>query len=174
MAKVRLREWRLEDAAAITPMLADPHLRHWSSLPGLGSAAWIAAQRRSARGPSLAICRAGEDRALGKIALRLPGHTSSATADTVIRRDERPAGELSYWVLPAARGQGLAGAAVGLMLPRARAAGCASVALDIEADNLGSLRVAQHLGAERREPTRVETDREGVARTLVVHVLTFD
>lgn len=35
------------------------------------------------------------------------------------------------------------------------------------------LRVAERLGAERREPTRVEADRTGVARTLAVHVVTL-
>jgi RimJ/RimL family protein N-acetyltransferase len=46
-----------------------------------------------------------------------------------------------------------------------------SVVLDIEEDNAASMRVAERLGAERREPWRVELDRTGVPRTLVVFVL---
>ncbi|MGZ4186021.1 MAG: hypothetical protein ACXVUE_14860 [Solirubrobacteraceae bacterium] len=61
---------------------------------------------------------------------------------------DHPVGELSYWLVPAARGRGLAHGAVVAM------------------------RLAQRLGAERREPSRVELDRGGVARTLVVFVLT--
>ena len=50
-------------------------------------------------------------------------------------------------------------------------AGLRSVVLDIEAGNLGSERLAERLGAQRRAPTRVEVDRHGVQRTLVVYVL---
>jgi RimJ/RimL family protein N-acetyltransferase len=50
-------------------------------------------------------------------------------------------------------------------------AGLRSVVLDIEAGNVASERLAQRLGAERRAPARVEVDRTGVQRTLVVHVL---
>jgi RimJ/RimL family protein N-acetyltransferase len=46
-----------------------------------------------------------------------------------------------------------------------------SVALDIEEGNAASMRVGGRLGAERREPWRVELDRGGVPRTLVVFVL---
>jgi RimJ/RimL family protein N-acetyltransferase len=49
--------------------------------------------------------------------------------------------------------------------------GVRSVVLDIEAGNLASERLAERLGAERRAPTRVEVDRTGVQRTLVVYVL---
>jgi RimJ/RimL family protein N-acetyltransferase len=51
------------------------------------------------------------------------------------------------------------------------ATGLRSVVLDIEDDNLPSLRIAERLGAERRDPTRVKVDRTGTPRTLVVHVL---
>ena len=46
-----------------------------------------------------------------------------------------------------------------------------SVVLDIEEGNTASMRVADRLGAERREPSRVELDRTGVPRTLIVFVL---
>ena len=46
-----------------------------------------------------------------------------------------------------------------------------SVVLDIELANAASLRVAQRIGAQPRATTRVEPDRDGVARTLRAHVL---
>ena len=49
--------------------------------------------------------------------------------------------------------------------------GLRSVVLDIAAGNLTSERLAARLGAERGAPTRVEIDRTGVQRTLVVYVL---
>ena len=43
--------------------------------------------------------------------------------------------------------------------------------LDIEPSNQPSVRLATRLGAERREPPRIELDRAGVGRTLIVYVL---
>ena len=58
------------------------------------------------------------------------------------------------------------------MLDRVRQTGeVRSVVLDIEADNIASLRVARRLGADRRQPERVEVDRQSVARTMVVFVI---
>ena len=72
---------------------------------------WIERQRTESRGPSRAICLADDDRALGKMALRLPGHASPATSCDAIYAADAPVGELSYWLVPA-RGRGLAGAGV--------------------------------------------------------------
>jgi RimJ/RimL family protein N-acetyltransferase len=49
--------------------------------------------------------------------------------------------------------------------------GVRSIVLAIEIDNLASIRVAQRLGATRREPTRVEQDRHGVLRELAVLIV---
>jgi RimJ/RimL family protein N-acetyltransferase len=43
--------------------------------------------------------------------------------------------------------------------------------LDIEPDNVASVRLAQRLGAERRRPERAEADRGGVERALAVFVV---
>ena len=89
-----------------------------------------------------------------------------------MRASDQPAGELSYWVVPRRAGAGWPLAAVGLMLGSVLdGSGLRSVVLDIEDDNVASLRVAERLGAERRSPTRVKVDRTGTPRTLVVHVL---
>ena len=51
--------------------------------------------------------------------------------------------------------------------------GLRSVVLDIEDGNTRSMRLAERLGAERRSPARVEIDRRGTPRTLVVYVLSI-
>ena len=171
MAEITLREWRASDAPSIAAIRAEPHLRRWSSM-GDDVAGWIERQRAGARGPSRAICVAGEDRALGKIALRMPGHASEATSCAAIAAADAPVGELSYWVLPEARGRGLAGAAVREMVSWAAAhTDLRSVVLDVEATNAASRRLAVALGAQRRAPTRRERDRLGESRELIVFVL---
>jgi RimJ/RimL family protein N-acetyltransferase len=153
-------------------MTTEKHIRRWSSM-GDDIAAWIERQRTESRGPSRAICRAGDDdTALGKMALRLPGHASAATTCAAIRAEDAPVGELSYWLVPAARGGGLAGAAVmAMMRLAATETDLRTVVLDIEPSNLASVRLAQRLGAQRREPSRTEPDRAGIPRDLVVFVL---
>jgi [ribosomal protein S5]-alanine N-acetyltransferase len=171
VSEVRLRAWRPGDAAAITAALEDVNVLKWSDIAELGSERWVARERQELRGPSRAICTAGDDRVVGRVALRLPGRASPAVTCDAMRRDDQPAGEMSYWVLPHARGRGVATAAVTAMLDIARGiGGMRSVVLDIEPDNVASIRVAERAGARRREPPRVQHDRNGVARTLVVLV----
>lgn len=77
--------------------------------------------------------------------------------------------------MPAARGRGLASAAVQMMISSVvPAMGLRSVVLDIEASNEASIRVAKRLGADRRSPSRVKVDRTGTPRTLVVYVIAVD
>jgi [ribosomal protein S5]-alanine N-acetyltransferase len=170
MPEVRLRSWRAQDAQAIAAMAEDEHIRRWSSM-GHDVDAWIARQRSGARGPSRAICLPDDDRALGKIALRMPGHASPATTCQAVRPSDKPVGELSYWLLPAARGHGLAAAAVRAMMESIVGTSLRSVVLDVEVTNTASLHLAHRLGADRREPERLEFDRAGVPRKLVVFVL---
>jgi RimJ/RimL family protein N-acetyltransferase len=171
MTEVRLREWRADDADAIAAIVGDPHLLRWSSMSD-DVAGWIERQRAGVRGPSLAICLTDDDRALGKVALRMPGHASPATSCEAIRPDDQPAGELSYWLLPDARGKGLGRLAVQEMVRTVVAgSGLRSVVLDIEENNRASMALAARLGAERREPIRVQRDRTGEPQRLVVFVL---
>lgn len=108
----------------------------------------------------------------GKIALRLLGHASEATSVAAIRPDDGPLGELSYWLLPAARGRGLATAAVRAMASWAvEHTDLHGLVLDIEATNRASQRLAERLGAHRRSPTRYQRDRLGQRREMVVYVL---
>ena len=171
---VALRRWTPADAADIAVMVDDPHLHHWSSLPG-DLHGWLSAEAHETRGPARAICVTGDDHALGSITLRPPQTASEAVRCAAITAADQPAGELSYWLVPAARGRGLALAAVRLFLTEVVATtGLRTVVLDIEDDNHASARLAERLGAERRAPTRTERDRLGVTRTLVTHVLAVD
>jgi [ribosomal protein S5]-alanine N-acetyltransferase len=172
MAEVRLRRWRLTDAADIAVMSDDQHVRAWSGMAS-DLEGWIRSEIAEERGPSRAICLADDDRALGRVAVRPPEFASEAVRCAAVRASDQPAGELSYWLLPQARGRGLARLAVELMVSSVVAhMGLRSLVLDIETGNAASLRLAQRLGAERRLPSRVEPDRSGTPRTLVVHVLT--
>ncbi|MBV9413741.1 MAG: GNAT family N-acetyltransferase [Solirubrobacterales bacterium] len=171
MADVRLRRWRLTDANDVAVMIEDGHLRPWSTM-GDDLDGWIRREVNEARGPTRAICLPHDDRALGRVALRPPAFASEAVRCQAVRESDQPAGELSYWLVPEARGRGLAYAAVREMLDSmAAATGVRSVVLDIEAGNTPSMRLAERLGAERRSPTRTEIDRCGTPRTLVVYVL---
>jgi RimJ/RimL family protein N-acetyltransferase len=168
---VRLRPWRLGDADDVAVMVEDEYLRHWSTMHE-DLDAWIRQQIAQEQGPSRAICQPNDDRAIGRVGLRLPEFASDAVRCQAIRASDQPAGELSYWLVPAARGRGLAYAAVRMMVGSVvPATGVRSVVLDIEDDNLASMRLAERLGAERRSPARVKADRKGTPRTLIVHVL---
>jgi Acetyltransferase (GNAT) domain len=113
-----------------------------------------------------------QDAQLGRVAVRPPEFASGAVRCDGVHEVDRPAGELSYWLIPQARGRGLAYAAVRLMMASVVAGtGLRSVVLDIEAGNVASERLAERLGAERRDPTRVEVDQTGIPRTLVIYVL---
>jgi RimJ/RimL family protein N-acetyltransferase len=152
-------------------MIDDEHLRHWSMMAA-DIDAWIQGEVAERLGPTRVICLPGNDRALGRVAVRLPGFASDAVRCEAVRESDQPAGELSYWLVPDARGRGLARAAVRMMISTVLvSAGLRSVVLDIEADNVASMRLAECLGAERRSPARVKRDRSGTARTLVAHVL---
>ncbi|MGI8713490.1 MAG: GNAT family N-acetyltransferase [Solirubrobacteraceae bacterium] len=169
--EVRLRRWQADDAPAIAVMSADEHLRRWSSMGG-DVAEWIERQQAGVRGPSRAICLANDDRALGKVALRLPGHASPATSCDAIVPADAPVGELSYWVVPEARGRGIATAAVLEMVRfAATQTGLRTVVLEIEPGNVVSVALAQRLGAQRRAPERTEADRSGIPCRFVVFVL---
>lgn len=168
---VRLRRWRLEDAADIAVMAQDQWLSPWSTLVD-GVEEWIRREMAEERGPSRAICLPHDDRALGRVAVRPPELASEAVRCEAVGRPDQPAGELSYWLLPAARGRGLAYAAVRLMIDSVvPVLGLRSVVLDIEDGNAPSIRLAERLGAERRSPSRAHPDRFGAQHTMVVYVL---
>jgi [ribosomal protein S5]-alanine N-acetyltransferase len=171
MTGVRLRRWRQSDIDDVAVMVGDEQLVPWSTM-GDDLDAWIELEVAEPKGPTRAVCLPDDERAIGRVALRLPQFASEAVRCDAVRESDQPAGELSYWLVPEARGRGLAFAAVRMMMSSVvPATGLRSVVLDIEANNAPSIRLAERLGADRRSPTRVEVDRSGTPRTLVVHVL---
>lgn len=170
MPQVRLRRWRLADLDRVAPMTKDEYLRPWWWMED-DLRAWLRREIAEERGPTRAICLPDDDRALGRVAVRLPEFASDAVRCAAVRTSDQPAGELSYWLLPEARGKGLAFTAVTEMMKIAADVGLESLVLDIEEDNAASIGVAERLGAERRTPTRVQTDRFGDGWTMVVYVL---
>jgi RimJ/RimL family protein N-acetyltransferase len=94
-----LRPWRTEDAPVVVAAYADPAIRHWNlrSLDAREAGAWIAgwAERwRSERDGCWAVTD-GAGEVLGRVALR-GIHLADGRA------------QCTYWVLPAARGRGVA------------------------------------------------------------------
>ena len=160
----------MADIDQVALMTDDEYLRPWwwmaEDLP-----AWLHREVSEERGPTRAICLPDDDRALGRVAVRLPQFASEAVRSAAVQTGDQPAGELSFWLLPDARGRGLAFTAVTEMMKIAADAGLNSLVLDIEEGNVASIRVAERLGASRRTPTRVHTDRFGNDRTMVVYVL---
>jgi RimJ/RimL family protein N-acetyltransferase len=171
MAEVRLRPWRLSDADRVAVMIDDEFVGPWSTM-GSDLDGWIRRELEQERGPTRAVCLPDGDLVVGRVALRLPTFASEAVRSEAMRDSDQPAGELSFWLVPDARGRGLAEAAVREMLESVVVSTrLRSVVLDIEVSNTPSIRLAERLGAERRSPTRVEIDRSGTPRTLVVYVL---
>jgi RimJ/RimL family protein N-acetyltransferase len=168
--EVRLRRWRLADIDQIAVITDDEYLRPWWWMADELSG-WLRSEISEERGPTRAICLPDDDRALGRVAVRLPKFASKAVRCAAVRTSDQPAGELSYWLVPDARGRGLAFTAVTEMMKIAADAGLKSLVLDIEEENAASIRVAERLGAERRTPTRLHTDRFGDDWTMVVYVL---
>ena len=160
----------MADIDRIALMTNDEYLRPW----WWGAddlRAWLRREVSEERGPSRAICLPDSDRALGRVAVRLPKFASEVVRCAAVQPNDQPTGELSYWLLPDARGRGLAFTAVTEMVRIAADAGLKSLVLDIEEGNIASIGVAERLGAARRRPTRVHTDRFGTDRTMVVYVL---
>lgn len=160
----------MADLVVIAPMTEDEYLRPWWWMAD-DLAGWLRREIDEERGPTRAICLPDDDRALGRVAVRLPDFASEAVRCDAVGVSDQPAGELSYWLLPDARGRGLAAAAVTQMMEIAASAGLTSLVLDIEEENAASIRVADRLGATRRSPTRVHADRFGNQWTMVVYVL---
>jgi RimJ/RimL family protein N-acetyltransferase len=160
----------MADLPHIAPMTEDEYLRPWWWMAD-DLEAWLRREVAEERGPTRAICLPDDDRALGRVAIRLPQFASEAVRCAAVQPNDQPAGELSYWLLPDARGRGLAFTAVTEIMPIAANAGLKSLVLDIEEENAASIRVAERLGAARRSPSRIHTDRFGDDWTMVVYVL---
>jgi RimJ/RimL family protein N-acetyltransferase len=100
---LHLRPWRPDDAEVVGRALRDPDIRRWATAsPGVPDEdAWLADRIGDWAGgssASFAIADSTAGEVLGHIRVRIRGDGT---------------GEVGYWVLPPARGRGVAGHALG-------------------------------------------------------------
>ncbi|MFI2104311.1 GNAT family N-acetyltransferase [Isoptericola sp. NPDC019693] len=152
-AGARLRPWRVEDAAAVRAVYADAAIQQWhvrvlesddearEVLDGW-RAGWA-----DGRESSWAVADATDDSVvLGRTAVKT--------------FDPHGVGAVAYWTAPAARGRGVAPAALVVAAGWAFAAGFHRLELVHSTDNPSSCRVAEKAGFEA----------EGVLRQSVRHL----
>jgi RimJ/RimL family protein N-acetyltransferase len=140
--RVILRDWRDEDAPALAPVCGEWDVCAFASVPWTYShgeaLAWIERQRlkrTSGTVLTLAIQGRDDDRALGNV--NLAG----------LDRGDRQA-EIGYWLVPDARGRGLATAAASMLSEWGfDSLGLHRIEFAILPENLASQRVAERLGA---------------------------
>lgn len=145
--RVLLRPAERRDVPAIEAGIHDPDVLRWIG-PQPASAGEVLAQneQRWALGsPTLSICEL-DGTCVGKVWMN-------------IRESDTSTGFVGYWLLPVARGRGLATSAVRLLSAwSAKELGLARVRLTTSPDNERSQRVAERSGFRRLMP------REGGAR----------
>jgi RimJ/RimL family protein N-acetyltransferase len=135
--KLTLRPWQLSDAVGLVRAYADPEIHRWHarSLTLVEAESWIDHELnrwQQERGGGWAITR--DDVLVGRIGIG------------VVSLDEACAG-ISYWVLPEARGCGVASRAVGAVADWAfDAVGFHRLELDHSTQNPASCRVAMKAG----------------------------
>jgi RimJ/RimL family protein N-acetyltransferase len=140
--RVILRDWRDEDAPALTPVCGEWNVCAFTSVPWSYSEAvalsWIERQRhKRAAGTVLALAIQGrdDDRALGNV--NLAGFDGNG-------RDAA----IGYWLIPEARGHGLATAATSSLIDWGlRNLGLERIEFAILPENHASQRVAERAGA---------------------------
>jgi RimJ/RimL family protein N-acetyltransferase len=136
--RVMLRPMEPRDLPAIEAGINDPDVIRWIGPPeGTAHGALVQAEERWTQGsPTLAICE--------------PDGTFAGKAWVGFREGDTSIGYVGYWLLPAARGRGLATSAVRLLSDwAARELGLASVRLTTEPHNARSQRVAERSGFRR-------------------------
>ena len=146
---VRLREWRPADVADMTAACRDPEIARWTMVPDdyreADARAFIAgrdAARRAGEALDAAIVDAAAGALLGAVALT-----------AIDWRHERA--EVGYWVVPWARGRGVAARAVRLL-----------AAWTFTFTDMGRLDLMTYIGntASERVAERAGFTREGVLR----------
>jgi len=156
---VTLRPAGERDLDAIRAGIEDPDVIRWIGPPE-GTAAEILEinRRREAAGsPTFCVCQ-GDERCLGLVWLN--------RAD-----DDRSIGALGYWLLPGARGRGLATRAVRLLTEWAvRSGGVRRLRIVTAAENARSRAVAKRSGFREVERRR-RTWADGRVEDQVIHEL---
>lgn len=143
-ARLLLRPWRADDAAAVRIACADPTIQRWLPLPRPYTLAdaerWVTdgghANRRDGTGLQCAIVDRAENRLAGSAGLRIDGSA-------------RPVAEVGYWISAWARGRGYAGEATAGLCEWAFRHGTPRVELLAAVGNEPSQRVALSAGFRR-------------------------
>lgn len=161
---IRIRSWTMQDIPALEQASHDKYITSMTSVPSVYTIeegrAFVERQqkrREDGAGISLCIAEASTDAALGFIGLRL---------------DNRARGRASfgYWVVPEARGPGLATAALRLVSPWAFSAlGVARLEIMVEPGNTASVRVAEQAGFQREGVLRSYEELNGRRLDLIMH-----
>ena len=128
-----LRPWHAEDVPSVVRAFSDPDIQHWHfrSYDAAEAEAWIAAELdgwRHERAASWAIARRDSDAVLGRVAVY-----------TTLKDGH---GEVTYWVLPEARGNHVASRAAIAATRWAHQLGLHRVQLQHSTRNLASAGVA--------------------------------
>jgi RimJ/RimL family protein N-acetyltransferase len=167
---VELRAWTRADAPFLAAIVADDHLRRFiAGLPApstmAATEAWIDGQEEA---------RANHERldlAVVEVATGEPVGAVGLTAfDPLHRR-----AELGYWTAPAARRRGIARRATPLMARWAfEELGLERLQLLVEPVNMGSIRVAEQIGAVQEGLLRDHSLIAGQRRDVLVYGLLPD
>jgi [ribosomal protein S5]-alanine N-acetyltransferase len=160
--RVLLRAAEHRDLPAIEAGIHDPDVMRWIGLPqGTAHDVLVQNEERWAHGsPTLSICEL-DGTCVGKVWVN-------------VRETDASTGFVGYWLLPAARGRGLATSAVRLLSTWAvRELGLANVRLTTDPDNERSQRVAERSGF-RRVGLTTEASPDGPAAGQVLFELGAD
>jgi ribosomal-protein-alanine N-acetyltransferase len=157
--RVRLRLWRREDAPVLAAVCGEAAVCTFTSVPWTYSPAtaeaWV--ERQRSRRPedgavALAIERIGEggDEGAGSPLGEVEPAVPVGAVNSGRREGDGAVTSLGYWLVPDARGKGLASAAARLLCAWGFAElGLRRIELEIRPDNLASQRLAERLGATR-------------------------
>jgi ribosomal-protein-alanine N-acetyltransferase len=162
---ILLRTWTTHDLSAVEQASHDPYIPATTSIPPVYSEAlgrkWIERQQqRVSSGMGLPFCVADVQTnvPLGFIGLWLDQLSQGR-------------GRLGYWVIPAARGRGIASAALRLLSPWVfEKAAVRRLELFIEPWNLASVRVAEQAGFAREGVLHSFINRDESPRDVLLYV----
>jgi len=163
---IRLRPWAMRDVSAVEQAGHDPYIPTITSVPPAytdeGGRAYVERQWQrltDGQGMSLCIADARTDAALGFVGINFEDRA-------------RGRASLGYWVVPEARGRGVAAAAVRLLSAWAFSTlGTPRLELLVEPDNLASHRVAERAGFRAEGVLRSYEELQGRRADLIMYAL---
>ncbi len=161
---IRIRPWTMQDISTVEQASHDPYIPTVTSVPSVYTddegRAFVERQwKRGESGAGISLCIIAEatDTAIGFIGLRLENRAHGRAS-------------FGYWVVPNARGRGVATAAVRLVSAWAFSTlGMARLEILVEPWNTGSISVAEHAGFQREGLLRSYEEFKGQRTDLIMH-----